>query len=151
MAVCVRLARAYGGRTGAGFFPLRDLDQSWRRVARHWPRLAAAVAIAALGQALVSVEAWCLAQSLQLGVSLVDFAVLMPPVMLLVALPISAGGWGVRESALVTALALVGIGATPALLLSVELGLIGTAVSLPGGAIWLHRRASRPKPPILLA
>jgi hypothetical protein len=151
MAVLVRLARDFGGRTGAVFFALRDLDHSWRRITRHWPRLAAAVAIAALGQALVSVEVWCLAQSLNLDVSLVDFAVLMPPVMLLVALPISAGGWGVRESALVTALALVGVGVTPALLLSVELGLIGTLVSLPGGAIWLHRCISRPKPPILLA
>jgi hypothetical protein len=63
--------------------------------------------------------------------------------MLLVALPISAGGWGVREGALVAALALVGVERASALLLSVELGLIGTLVALPGGAIWLHRCLSR--------
>lgn len=151
MALLVLLARDFGGRNGAVFFALRDLDHSWRRIIACWPRLAAAIAIAALGQALVAVEVWCLARSLQLDVSLANFAVLMPPVMLLVALPISAGGWGVRESAMVTALALVGVGATPALLLSVEFGLIGTLVSLPGGGFWLHRLVKRRKPPISLA
>ena len=94
-------------------------------------------------EARASVEAWCLAQAQHMGVPLVDFAILMPPVMLVVALPISAGGWGVREGAIVAALALTGVGTAPALLLSVELGLIGTLVSLPGGVIWLRRCLSR--------
>jgi len=141
------LARRVGGRVGPLSSTLREFDQSWRRLVRVWPRLAAAVAIAAVGQLLVAVEAWCLAQSQHLGVPFVDFLVLMPPVMLIVALPISAGGWGVREGAIVGALALVGVGTAPALLLSVELGLIGTLVSLPGGAIWLYRCFSQAKPP----
>jgi glycosyltransferase 2 family protein len=136
----------FGERAGALFFALRELNQSRRRLARVWPRFALAVAIAAAGQLLVAVEAWCLAQSQHLGVPFLDFAILMPPVMLLVALPISAGGWGVREGAIVAALALVGVGTAPALLLSVELGVIGTLVSLPGGALWLHRCFSRPNP-----
>jgi hypothetical protein len=99
------------------------------------------------GQVLVAAEAWCLSQSQALGVPFLDFAMLMPPVMLLVALPVSAGGWGVREGAMVAALALVGVGREPALLLSIELGLLWTLVALPGGAIWLHRcLARRPQP-----
>ncbi|HTQ34729.1 MAG TPA: lysylphosphatidylglycerol synthase transmembrane domain-containing protein [Stellaceae bacterium] len=143
MAAIGYLARRFAEREGALVQALRELDESLRRLCRCWPRFAIAVAIAALGQFLVAVEAWCLAQSQHLGVSLLDFAILMPPVMLLVALPISAGGWGVRERAMVAALGLVGIGAAPALLLSVELGLIGTLVSLPGGAIWSVRCFSR--------
>ncbi|HTW54622.1 MAG TPA: lysylphosphatidylglycerol synthase transmembrane domain-containing protein [Stellaceae bacterium] len=139
IALIVWLARAIGDRAGALFFPLRGIDRSWHRVARRWPRFAATVALATIGQLLVAVEAWTLAQAQHLGVSLIDFAILMPPVMLVVALPISAGGWGVREGAVVAALALVGVGTAPALVLSVELGLIGTLVSLPGGAIWLRR------------
>jgi uncharacterized membrane protein YbhN (UPF0104 family) len=139
MVVLARLAQSFGGREGALFFPLRELDQSWRRLLRRWPRFALAIVIAAIGQGLVAVEAWCLSQAQHLGVPLVDFALLMPPVMLVVALPISAGGWGVREGVIVAALALVGVGPAPALLLSVELGLIGTLVSLPGGVIWLRR------------
>jgi len=139
MVVLARLAESFGEREGALFFPLRELDQSWRRLLRRWPRFALAIMMAAIGQGLVAVEAWCLSQAQHLGVPLVDFALLMPPVMLIVALPISAGGWGVREGAIVTALAMVGVGTEPALLLSVELGLIGTLVSLPGGVIWLRR------------
>ena len=137
------LARMFPRRTSALFVALREFDQSCRQLCRAWPRFAAAVAMAATGQILVAAEAWCLSQSMQLGVSFLDFAILMPPVMLLVALPISAGGWGVREGAMVAALALVGIGSAPALLLSVELGLLVTLVSLPGGAIWLHRCFTR--------
>ncbi len=145
IAVGARLAGAFAGRAGALFQAMRDFGQSWRRLLRVWPRFAAASLIAAGGQLLVAVEAWCLAQSQHLGVPFVDFAILMPPVMLLVALPISAGGWGVREGAIVAALGLVGVGSAAALLLSVELGLIWTLVSLPGGVIWLHRCFSRPK------
>ncbi len=139
MAATARVARRLGDRNRALLFALRDLDQSWRLLLRRWPRFALAIAVATLGQGLVAVEAWCLAQALHLGVPLIDFAILMPPVMLVVALPISAGGWGVREGAIVAALGLVGIEAAPALLLSIELGLIGTLVSLPGGVIWLRR------------
>lgn len=64
----------------------------------------------------------------------------MPPVMLLVALRISAGGWACARARLSR---LVGVDSASALLLSVELGLIGTLVALPGGAIWLHRCVSR--------
>jgi glycosyltransferase 2 family protein len=137
------LARMCGDRPGAVCRAVCELDDSLRRLYRRWPRFAIAVAIATLGQLLVAVEGWCLAQSQHLGVPLVDFALLMPPVMLLVALPISAGGWGVREGALVAALALVGVGRAPALLLSIELGVIGTLVALPGGAIWLYRCLAR--------
>jgi len=143
----VRLARGFLARAGALLAALHELEQSWRRMIRVWPRFAAAVVIAAFGQLLVAVEAWCLARSQHLGVPFVDFAILMPPIMLLVALPISAGGWGVREGAIVAALALVGVETAPALLLSVELGLIWTLVALPGGVIWLHRWFSTPRPP----
>jgi hypothetical protein len=147
LAVVVCVTRAYAGRAGAVLLALREFGHSARRLVRVWPRFAAAVAIAALGQVLVAVEAWCLAQSLHLGVPFVDFLILMPPVMLLVALPISAGGWGVREGAIVAVLSLVGVGTAPALLLSVELGLIWTIVTLPGGAIWLYRSFFGANPP----
>jgi len=146
VAAVAGLASVFRHHAGVLFDALRELDAARGRLMAVWPRFALAVAIATIGQLLVAVEAWCLAQSQHLGVSLVDFAILMPAVMLLVALPISAGGWGVREGAIVAALALVGVGAAPALLLSVELGLIGTLVSLPGGVIWLVRWFSRVNP-----
>jgi hypothetical protein len=64
----------------------------------------------------------------------------MSIVPILSALPISLAGWGVREFSVVALLGLLGIKREAALLLSVEFGLIGTLMSLPGGAIWLAIR-----------
>jgi uncharacterized membrane protein YbhN (UPF0104 family) len=61
---------------------------------------------------------------------------LMQPVALLTSLPISIGGWGVRETAMIGLLGLVGVPASAALVLSVELGLITMAASLPGLVFW---------------
>jgi glycosyltransferase 2 family protein len=148
MALLAWAARATARRGGALFVALREFEQSRQRLCRTWPRFVAAVAMAAAGQVLVAAEAWCLSQSQHLGVAFIDFVMLMPPVMLLVALPVSAGGWGVREGAMVAALGLVGVGREPALLLSVELGVLWTLVALPGGAIWLHRCFTRRPQPV---
>jgi uncharacterized membrane protein YbhN (UPF0104 family) len=144
MAVLAWTARRYGDRRGALFARLRELAASWRLLCRAPRRCAAALALAAAGQIALSGTALCLARAQHLDVSFVDFLVLMPPVTLLVALPISAGGWGVREGAMVAALAPAGVGASAALLLSMEMGLIAALVSLPGGAIWLLHYVGRP-------
>lgn len=144
MAGLAVLSRAVAHRRGAVFTRLRELAESWRVLCRAPTRLAAAIVFAAGGQIAVSLTASCLAWAQHLDVSFLDFVVLMPPVTLIVALPISAGGWGVREGAIVAALAPAGVGTGAALLLSVEMGLIAALVSLPGGAIWLLRYLGRP-------
>jgi hypothetical protein len=63
---------------------------------------------------------------------------------LIVALPISVAGWGLREVSLVALLGVLGVDREAALVLSVELGLINTLLSLPGGLVWLSLR-ERPK------
>jgi uncharacterized membrane protein YbhN (UPF0104 family) len=62
------------------------------------------------------------------------------PALLLTMLPISFGGWGVREAALVTGFGLLHIPAYQALAVSVGFGLSLILTSLPGVfAVW-HRR-----------
>jgi hypothetical protein len=147
MAVITWLAPRFADRTGHLFVALRELGESWRRLYRAWPRLAASIAIAALGQAAITAMVWCLARSQHLDVPFADLLVLLPPVTLLASLPISAGGWGVREGAMVAALAAAGVAGAAALLISIELGLLTALVSLPGGAIWLYRTFARlPQP-----
>lgn len=51
-------------------------------------------------------------------------------------MPISIGGWGVREVAAVSLLGLIGVAAGPALLASLLLGLAYAVASLPGIIIW---------------
>ena len=81
--------------------------------------------------------AYCIARSLGLGVGPVPMIAVTSMMTLVVALPISVAGWGVREISLVALLGLLGVDREAALALSVELGLISTLLSLPGGAVWL--------------
>jgi hypothetical protein len=53
-----------------------------------------------------------------------DCLLLIPPIMLLSAIPISISGWGVREGVMVGALGMMGIGADQAIALSVLLGVV---------------------------
>lgn len=65
---------------------------------------------------------------------------IMSLVTLVVALPISMAGWGIREISLVALLGLLGVDRPAALLMSLEFGLLSMLVSLPGGVVWLTWR-----------
>lgn len=62
---------------------------------------------------------------------------LVPPVIFASVVPISIGGWGVREGAMVIALGFAGIPAEASLAISILFGLTLVAASLPGGVMWL--------------
>jgi hypothetical protein len=62
---------------------------------------------------------------------------LVPAVILLSTVPVSIGGWGVREGLMVMALGLAGVPADGALSVSILFGLAQIAAGLPGGALWL--------------
>ena len=62
---------------------------------------------------------------------------LVLPVMLIVTIPISIAGWGVRESALVLAFFYAGLPESDGLLVSVLMGGAMFAVGVIGGLVWL--------------
>jgi len=66
--------------------------------------------------------------------------VLTPPVILSLALPISLGGWGVREAAMIAALGTIGVPADVALKISLMFGLLTNLVHLPALGIWFAYR-----------
>jgi hypothetical protein len=138
------VARILGGRRIPFAELAFGLAESWTRLRRARGHFAVALAIAVISGLALSVAAWCLSQAQHLDVSFVDFLMLMPPVALLSGLPISVGGWGVRENAMIAALATVGVGASAAMVLSVQLGALGALLSLPGGALWLWRHMALP-------
>ncbi|MFB6463653.1 lysylphosphatidylglycerol synthase transmembrane domain-containing protein [Bradyrhizobium tunisiense] len=78
-----------------------------------------------------------LAIGLDAPLSALDAFALVPLVILSSAVPISIGGWGVREGAMVAALGLAGIASDKALAISVFLGLGGLIIGLVGGLVWL--------------
>lgn len=85
----------------------------------------------------MAITVWLIALALGLNVSVKDCLVLVPVVVLAAAIPISVGGWGVRESAIVVLFGTVGVSSGNALALSVLFGVAGILVSLPGVALWL--------------
>jgi len=80
---------------------------------------------------------YVLAIGLDAGLSALDAFVLVPLVIMAAAVPLSIGGWGIREGAMVAALGLAGIASDKALAISVLLGLSNLVVGVIGGAVWL--------------
>jgi uncharacterized membrane protein YbhN (UPF0104 family) len=110
-----------------------------------WPEGAATLSISFSNQLLTSYVAFLLLTSMGGSIGFGWVMVLFPAVLLLSLLPISLGGWGVRESAMVVAFALVGVPADAALSTSVLYGVCLLAASLPGAAVWLaERRIAHP-------
>ena len=62
---------------------------------------------------------------------------LFPPVLLVITIPVSIAGWGVREGAMVAALGLIGVPVEGAVVLSIMYGLLGLLPAIPGGLFWL--------------
>jgi uncharacterized membrane protein YbhN (UPF0104 family) len=72
---------------------------------------------------------------------LVVFAI-GPALLLAHVLPISIGGWGVREVTAVALLGMTGVDATSALLVSIMFGVLLVLATLPGAVFWLMLRVS---------
>ena len=90
-----------------------------------------------------SVIVYYLAHAMQLDITALDCALLVPPVILVSVLPISIAGWGVREGAMVVAFSYVNIPADGAFAVSVLFGLTLAAASLPGSLLWWFGGYSR--------
>ena len=88
------------------------------------------LSFAVAAQIALGMATFSMAASLGIKVTLLDCIVLMQPVALLANLPISVGGWGVRETAVVLLFGLIGVPSSAALVLSLQLGLACAA----GGA-----------------
>lgn len=117
------------------------------RLGEHWRAQLAApgsalllVAISMAIQSLNALTVYAAARSLDVALDLVICMALLPPVLLLAMLPISFAGWGIRESAMLIALGLVGVPALESVAISVCYGLTVLAASAPGGIIWLWDR-----------
>lgn len=116
---------------------LSTLSDNMLRVVLRPGSLLWILLLSVLSQAMLCVAIYIVALSVGIEVGYVDFLILMPPVLLVTILPISIGGWGVRETAMVFVLTLVGVAPEHALLLSVLVGVLAIVISLPGGILWL--------------
>jgi uncharacterized membrane protein YbhN (UPF0104 family) len=86
---------------------------------------------------------WMIGLGLNLGVPLADCMVLTPLIVLAAMLPISLGGWGVREGVAILLFGLAGLSQSDALALSVVFGLCTAIITLPGSVLWLAQKRAR--------
>lgn len=93
--------------------------------------------LSVLVHGLIVVSVHVIAMGMGLEVGLFESMVLVPAVILLSTLPVSIGGWGLREGLMVVALGLADVPADAALTVSVLFGLAQIVAGLPGGALWL--------------
>lgn len=93
-----------------------------------------------LNQTGIVLVVYIIAGSLNIPVNLSSCLLVVPVSNLLQALPISIGGWGVRESSFVACFGLFGLLPQDALSISVVFGLVNLIASLPGSILWLWQR-----------
>lgn len=86
---------------------------------------------------LTVLAAWCAAKAIGSPLDLLSALLLIPPVILVAAIPISIAGWGVREGALIAAFAYAGLPQSEGLLVSLLLGAGIFLTGAVGGVAWI--------------
>jgi uncharacterized protein (TIRG00374 family) len=79
---------------------------------------------------------WVLSRSLMIEVDWTMLAIVVPIATLVMAVPVSIAGWGVREGVMVVGLGYAGVSGEEALALSILYGLMIAIIALPGGLWW---------------
>ena len=72
------------------------------------------------------------------------FLLMVPLATLIMVIPISIAGWGVREGVMVVGFGYLGVAPEAVLALSILYGLLMLAVALPGGIVWALKRNHTP-------
>lgn len=96
--------------------------------------------VSLLAAVILCVSAYLIALSLDIPIRFIDCLVLIPPAIIAATVPISIGGWGVREGAITLMFQLLNIPASAALGLSILLGLLAAISAVPGGIFWIMER-----------
>ena len=102
--------------------------------------------VGCLVHALTIVVIWSVGRAQGLVLPVADVAVLFTVMVGVALVPISIGGWGLRELAVISLLANHGIAPEKALLFSVCFGLVFAVGSLPGALVWLLYSFAPPQP-----
>jgi len=111
--------------------------------------LAATVALSIAVHILSLAAFLAVIQGLSISTPVLPFLAVAALLAFIQIVPISIGGWGVREIAAVSLLHPLGVAAGPALLSSVLFGVCYAAASLPGAMIWpflIHRKTAVVRP-----
>lgn len=116
---------------------IAGLSGAARRVLRR-PNLAfRVIPLSILGQSMMVGAVYVIAVGLDVSITYIDCLAIVPVVFLISIAPITIGGWGLREQAMVTGFSFLGIPSADAFATSLLFGFCMMAISLPGGLLWL--------------
>ncbi len=79
---------------------------------------------------------WLCAQAIGSSFTFLNSLLLIPPVILISAVPVSIAGWGVRESAMIAAFTYAGLPESDGLLVSILFGASSFVIGAAGGIAW---------------
>jgi len=116
--------------------PVGELARGLRLLVARPGAGAEILALGVVGSLLGLGAAYVLGRSLGLPLGPPAYIVLVGAAVLFSVLPISLGGWGLREVGMVALFGAVGVPSESALVLSITWGLLPLIVSLPGGLAW---------------
>jgi hypothetical protein len=140
VAVCLRIripARWHGFRAARA---LSNLLNDLRSLCLS-PRWAfGLICLSFIAMVCGSLNIFLFMRYLGAAIDFVDAMALGSFVILALTLPVSFGGWGLREGSMVGLFGIVGVAPAISLSVSIMIGLFSTAVSLPGALAWLQWR-----------
>ncbi len=102
--------------------------------------LTKALGLAVLTHVSIIISAFFMGRAIGIDSAFFMWALLMPIIILITAIPISINGWGVREMAMIYLWGLFAVKESDAFLTSVCLGLVAILSSLPGVWFWIKRK-----------
>lgn len=123
---------------------LQQFCASIGSVWRPWSRLCALMVICGAGHIFMAASVCLIAVAFAIPLPIFPTLLFLPSVFLLTIVPVSFGGWGLREASMVVLLGYGGVSPADALTVSVLFGLTDLAVSMPGGIVWLIQRSGDP-------
>ncbi len=92
---------------------------------------------------LLVLSVFLLSIAINSDISFVSLLVIMPVTNLIIAIPFSIAGWGVREGSMIIGLGYFSINSEVAMALSILYGLVTIVISLPGFLYWILNNNSR--------
>jgi uncharacterized protein (TIRG00374 family) len=141
MALIV-VARETSGRMSRGLVSFgRAAVQAFAPPSVRWSQIGLSLGTALCNVAGFAFAAWAVGSELSVSAALV----LVPLILLAMLIPLTIGGWGLREGAAAALFPLVGAAAAEGLAASVGFGLVFLCVALPG-LLFVASQRDKPRP-----
>jgi len=121
---------------------LGRLSQRYYQVYSSPLSTAIQLGLSVLTHLLAMAAFFILGRAMGLDYPLSVYLVLVPPVVLLIILPVSLAGWGIREGALVGFFLLIGADKSKVVSFSLLYGITALTASLPGLLVYLNQKHS---------